>query len=55
MLLVLVVAAIALTRVGWRGDKPPPEDIDEPLAAPAEGVDPDGLPGGADVITVERR
>jgi predicted MFS family arabinose efflux permease len=55
VLLVLVAAAIALTRVGWRGDKPPPEDIDEPLAAPAEGIDPDALPGGADPFTVNRQ
>ena len=44
VLLVLVAAAAALTRVGWRGDKPPPEELEEPASAPMEAVDPDGLP-----------
>jgi MFS family permease len=44
VLLVLVAAGIALTRVGWRGDKPPPEDLNDLPPAPVEGIDPDGLP-----------
>jgi MFS family permease len=44
VLLVLVAAAIALTRVGWRGDKPPPKEIAEDVAAPVGGIDPEGMP-----------
>jgi MFS family permease len=47
VLLVLVAAAVALNRVGWRGDKPPPEEMDDLPPPPFEGVDPDGAPTAA--------
>ena len=55
VLLVLCAAAIGLSRVGWRGDKAPPDELEDPEPAPAEAVDPDGLPGGDDVFTVNRQ
>ena len=43
VLLVLAAAAVALTSVGWRGDKPP-ADLEDMSPPPAEGVDPEGVP-----------
>jgi MFS family permease len=51
VLLVLAAAAVALNRVGWRGDKPPPEDIEDGPAPRFEGVDADGLPTSAEIIS----
>ena len=47
VLLVLAAAAIALSRVGWRGDKPPPEELDDLPPPLVEGVDSHGAPGSA--------
>ena len=47
VLLVLAAAAIALNRVGWRGDKPPPEEMDDLPPPLVEGVDSHGAPGSA--------
>jgi MFS family permease len=43
VLLVLAAAAVALTSVGWRGDKPP-EDLEDLPLPPVEAIDPDGVP-----------
>jgi MFS family permease len=43
VLLVLAGAAVALTSVGWRGDKPP-EDLEDLPLPPVEAIDPDGVP-----------
>jgi MFS family permease len=55
VLVVLAAAALALNRVGWRGDQPPPQGIEDSVAAPMEAIDPDGLPGASDVISVNRQ
>ncbi len=47
VLLVLAAAAVALNRVGWRGDKPPPEDLEDLPPPPFEAIDPDGVPTSA--------
>ena len=44
VLLVLAAAAVALTRVGWRGDKPPPEELDEELTRQPAGMEGNGGP-----------
>jgi MFS family permease len=43
VLLVLVAASVALTRVGWRGDKPPPEELDETALEPDASPRPEPL------------
>jgi MFS family permease len=51
VLIVLAAAAVALTRTGWRGDKPPPEELEDPSPPHAEGIDADGLPISAEITS----